>query len=82
MRYAILKGSRVDNVIEAASEIIARVCERSGCDGYMLAAIEDPGLRALGPGATVQGVEAARVPDSIEIDRSKITGITPPPADA
>jgi hypothetical protein len=82
MRYAVLKGSRVDNVIEAAPEMIARVCERSGGDGYMEAPIEDRGLWALGPGATVQGAEAARIPGSLEIDRSKITGITPPPADA
>jgi hypothetical protein len=82
MRIAMLKGAIVDNVLEADPESAALLCERLACDGYIIAPIEDRAFWALGPGATVQGIAAARIPGSLEIDRGKITGIVPPPADA
>jgi hypothetical protein len=82
MRIAVLKGPTVEYAIEAERSVIVRFCEITGCDGFMLAPLEDRGLWAIGPRATVQGVAGARIPGSLEIDRAKITGITPPPAEA
>jgi hypothetical protein len=83
MIVAFLRAAVVHQVILCDATLADRWCASVSCNAWMIVPEEEQTLRrALVAGATVQGIEAARIPGSLEIDRSKITGITPPPADA
>lgn len=72
MRYAILKGGTIDNLIEAAPETIGALAQHLGADGYIEAPIEDRRLWALGVGVVVEDVASAREAGQLKIDADKI----------
>lgn len=59
MRYAVLRGDMIDNVIECEPENIAAHCAALGATGYALA---DPAgeLRAAEPGGKISNASAAK----------------------
>ncbi len=49
MRYAVLKGDAVDNVIECEPEAIAAYCEKLGFDRYLAIDAAGAKVRAIDP---------------------------------
>lgn len=77
MRVAFFRGDLCDGVIQIAPDQIDRYLAAYGCDHYLVAPLDDPGLRAIGEGAQIAGAASRLVAGSREIDRAKVATVTP-----
>ena len=74
MRYAVLMGDYVDNVIECEPEKIGAFVAVLGYTGYLAVPLDDPKARAIEPGGQIPNADAARAAagDGVALDLNKI----------
>ncbi len=74
MRYAVLIGDYVENVIECSEAEIGRYCQALGLTGYVPAPLDDPKARSIEPGGQIPNASAARdtAGDGVALDLAKV----------